>query len=160
MRYQFTIFTTVLVATLGICLNGCLAPINFGPAKASSPGAVTGVDHLLLTVADIGRSVHFYRDVLGMRVENRSIHFAMLRAGNFGVVLSSRPWDFEKKGGPKGVGMIPHFTTPDMDMFAARMKEFGIPWLREPVRESFGIEAFIVDPDGYQWAVLAPLEPG
>jgi glutathione S-transferase fosA5 len=159
MRHQSTILATVLVATLAIFLNGCLAPINFGPAKVSSMGAVTGVDHLLLTVADIGRSVHFYRDVLGMRVEYRSIHFVMLRAGNFGVVLSSRPWDFEKKGEPKGVGMIPHFTTPDMDKFSARMKEFGIPWLREPVRESFGIEAFIVDPDGYQWAVLAPLEP-
>jgi len=160
MRLRSTIITTLLAATLGICLNGCLAPINFGPAKAPSPGAVTGVDHLLLSVADIGRSLHFYRDVLGMRVEYRSIHFVMLRAGNFGVVLSSRPWDFEKKGDPKGVGMIPHFTTPDMDHFAARMEEFGIPWLRGPVRESFGIEAFIVDPDGYQWAVLAPLEPG
>lgn len=55
--------------------------------------------------------------------------------------------------------MIPHFTTADMDKFAARMKENGILWLRGPVRESFGIEAFITDPDGYQWAVLAPREP-
>jgi lactoylglutathione lyase len=157
MNILSRVITTVLVAALGICLNGCVAPIDFG--KSSSPGAVTGVDHVLLTVTDIGRSVHFYRDVLGMSVEYRSIHFVMLRAGNFGVVLSSRPWDFEKKGEPKGVGMIPHFTTPDMDRFAARMKENGIPWLRGPVRESFGIEAFIVDPDGYQWAVLAPLEP-
>jgi len=159
MISRSTFVTAVLVVILGICLNGCVAPIDFGPAKASSPGAVTGVDHLLLTVADVGRSVHFYRDVLGMRVEYRSIRFAMMRAGNFGVVLSSRPWDFEKKGEPKGVGMIPHFKTPDMDQFAARMKEHGISWLRGPVRESFGIEAFITDPDGYQWAVLAPLEP-
>ncbi len=117
------------------------------------------MDHLLLTVADIGRSIHFYRDVLGMHVEYRSLHFVMLRAGNFGVALSSRSWEFEKKGEPKGIGIIPHFTTPNMDQFAARLKEYGIPWLREPVRESFGVEAFIVDPDGYQWAILAPLDP-
>ena len=151
--------STLSAAILGFWLTGCEATMDFGPAKTPSPGAVTGMDHILLTVADLGRSVRFYRDVLGMRVELSSLHFVMLRAGNFGVVLSSRPWEFEKKGEPRGVGMIPHFTTPDMDQFAARLKEHGISWLREPVRESFGVEAFIIDPDGYQWAVLAPLEP-
>jgi catechol 2,3-dioxygenase-like lactoylglutathione lyase family enzyme len=159
MNLRSTLAAATLGATIGFLLMGCAATIDFGPAKAPSPGAVTGMDHILLTVADLGRSVRFYRDGLGMRVESSSLHFVMLRAGNFGVVLSSRPWDFEKKGEPKGVGMIPHFTTPDMDQFAARLKEHGIPWLREPIRESFGVEAFIIDPDGYQWAVLAPLEP-
>jgi glutathione S-transferase fosA5 len=131
--------------------------IDFGTPNVSSPGGVTGMDHILLTVTDISRSVHFYRDVMGMRVEYRMLHFAMLRAGNYGVALSSRPWAFEKKGEPKGIGMIPHFTTANMDEFATRLRANGISWLRAPVRESFGIEAFVTDPDGYQWAVLAPL---
>jgi catechol 2,3-dioxygenase-like lactoylglutathione lyase family enzyme len=149
----------MLAAAVAAGLNGCAGAIDFGPAKAPTPGAVTGADHILLTVADLDRSLHFYRDVLGMRVELRSLHFAMLRAGSFGVIISSKPWEFEKKGEPKGIGMIPHFTTPDMEQFSARMKEHGIPWLRGPVRESFGIEAFIADPDGYQLAILAPLKP-
>jgi catechol 2,3-dioxygenase-like lactoylglutathione lyase family enzyme len=149
----------LLSAAVVVWLQGCAAPINFGPAKAPSPGAVTGVDHILLTVTDLDRSIHFYRDILGMQVESRMIHFVMLRAVSFGVALSTRPWEFEKKGEPKGIGIIPHFTTPDMDKFAERLKAFGVPWLREPVRESFGIEAFITDPDGYQWAIVAPLEP-
>jgi catechol 2,3-dioxygenase-like lactoylglutathione lyase family enzyme len=115
--------------------------------------------HVLLTVADLPRSVQFYRDVLGMQVDYSTAEFAMLRTGNCGVALSTHPWDFEKKGEPKGIGMIPHFTTPNMDEFAARLRQNGVSWLRAPVRESFGIEAFIIDPDGYQWAVLAPLEP-
>ena len=53
----------------------------------------------------------------------------MLRAGAFGVALSTCPWGFEKKGEPKGVGVIPPFTTPDMDQFAARLNENGIGWL-------------------------------
>jgi catechol 2,3-dioxygenase-like lactoylglutathione lyase family enzyme len=113
--------------------------------------------HLLLTVKDLPRSLHFYQDILGMHVDYSSANFAMLRAGNFGMALSTRPWDFEKKGEPKGIGMILHFTTPNMDAFAERLKQNGVPWLRAPVSESFGIEAFIIDPDGYQWAVLAPL---
>ena len=159
MNHRSTVFVTIFIAVLMVLLQGCVAPMNFGPPEAPTPGAVTGMDHILLTVADLDKSIHFYRDVLGMRVESRTVHFAILRAGNFGVALTPRPWDFEKKGEPKGVGMIPHFTTPNMDEFAARLKKFGIPWLREPVRESFGIEAFIIDPDGYQWAIVAPREP-
>jgi catechol 2,3-dioxygenase-like lactoylglutathione lyase family enzyme len=146
-------------AVLVLTMAGCAAHTDLGPPRAPSPGAVTGMHHLLLTVTDLPGSVHFYRDVLGMRLEHGTAHFAMLQAGNFGVALSTHPWDFEKQGEPKGIGMIPHFTTPNMDEFAARLKENGVPWLRAPVRESFGIEAFILDPDGYQWAILAPLEP-
>ncbi len=159
MSCRSLLFTALIISAALISFYGCGGPINFGSAKAPSPGAVTGVDHILLTVSDLDRSIRFYRDVLGMQLESRMIHFAMLRAGNFGVALSTRPWEFEKKGEPKGIGMIPHFTTPDMDEFADRLKRFGVPWLRAPVRESFGIEAFIVDPDGYQWAIVAPREP-
>jgi catechol 2,3-dioxygenase-like lactoylglutathione lyase family enzyme len=149
----------VLIVAVCIALADCARPVDLGPAGSSSPGAVIGVHHILLTVSDLGRSIRFYRDGLGMKVGYRSFHFAMLRAGNFDVALSDKPWDFEKKGEPKGVGMIPHFITPDMDAFAERLKEHGIPWLRGPRKESYGIEAFIVDPDGYQWAILAQLKP-
>lgn len=159
MRLRLCPLVSLTISVLALALGGCTANTEFGHAKAPSSGAVTGMHHLLLTVADLSRSVHFYRDVLGMRVEYSGANFVMLRAGNFGVALSTQPWDFEKKGEPKGIGVVPHFTTPDMDEFAARLKENGVPWLRAPVRESFGIEAFILDPDGYQWAVLAPLNP-
>ena len=159
MRLHLRLFVFFANMWLAIAVNACAAPSDVGPPRVSPPGAVTGMHHLLLTVKDLERSVHFYRDVLGMRVESSAAHFVMLQAGDFGVALSTHPWDFEKKGEPKGVGMIPHFTTPDMDEFAARLKKNGIPWLRAPVRESFGIEAFIIDPDGYQWAILAPLKP-
>jgi catechol 2,3-dioxygenase-like lactoylglutathione lyase family enzyme len=137
-----------------LLLAGGCARIDYG--KASSPGAVTGVDHILLSVSDLDRSAHFYRDVLGMVEQQRFKHFVMLKAGSFGVILSTQPWEFEKKGEPKGVGQIPHFTTPDMGAFEARLKASGVPWLRGPKKELFGTEAFFVDPDGYQWAVLAP----
>ncbi len=155
MRIPHALF--VLLVGVFVSVPGCAPTIDFGTGSVSSPGAVTGMDHILLTVSDMSRSVEFYRDVLGMRMEYRSLHFAMLRAGNYGVALSTRPWPFEKQGEPNGIGMIPHFTTANMDEFGVRLKRNGVSWLRAPVRESFGIEAFLTDPDGYQWAVLAPL---
>ena len=138
-------------------LLGCSRPMPVDPPSASpSTGAVTGIHHVLLTVRDLPQSIHFYRDILGMRLQHESGAFAMLQAGSAGVALSTRPWDFEKTGEPKGIGMIPHFTTDDMPAFAARLRANGVPWLRAPVRESFGVEAFVADPDGYQWAILAP----
>jgi glutathione S-transferase fosA len=157
MRFRLCQLVFLAVAVLGIALVGCGPHTETDRSKPLSPGAVTGMHHLLLTVKDLPRSLHFYQDILGMHVDYSSANFAMLRAGNFGMALSTRPWDFEKKGEPKGIGMILHFTTPNMDAFAERLKQNGVPWLRAPVSESFGIEAFIIDPDGYQWAVLAPL---
>ena len=139
-----------------LLITGCAGHVDYG--KSPSPGAVTGCDHILLTVSDLKTSEHFYRDILGLHEEGRLTHFVMLRAGTFGVFLSDKPWEFEKKSEPKGVGVIPHFTTPDMDAFAARLKQNNVPWLREPHKEFFGWEGFITDPDGYQWAILAPVK--
>jgi Glyoxalase/Bleomycin resistance protein/Dioxygenase superfamily len=71
--------------------TSCAPKIDFGAPNVASPGGVTGMDHILLTVSDISRSVHFYRDVMGMRVEYRMLHFAMLRAGNLADVKYISP---------------------------------------------------------------------
>src|SRR5690242_268970 len=52
MNLRSKLAAAILGATLAFLLMGCAAAIDFGPAKAPSPGAVTGMDHILLTVAD------------------------------------------------------------------------------------------------------------
>src|SRR5215475_8540552 len=49
----------------------------------NTPVTVTGLDHVVLRVADMDRSIAFYGDVLGCPVERRleSIGLVQLRAG-------------------------------------------------------------------------------
>ena len=150
--------TLLLLAWATFVVLGCSIQPTQNPEHPAGDAAslVTGVDHILFTVADLDRSVKFYRDVLGLTVAHKSSHFVWLKAGDFGVALSDKPWSFEKKGEPRGVGMIPHFTVRDMDALAATLKERHVPWLREPKDEGWGIEAFVADPDGYQWVFVAP----
>ena len=39
------------------------------PTEVAPPVQVSGLDHVVLTVADVDRSLAFYRDVLGLAVE-------------------------------------------------------------------------------------------
>jgi len=77
----------------------------------------------------------FYPDVLGLtRCPREPCHFVWRKAGDL--------------------------TVRNMDALAARLKEHHIPWLREPKDEGWDIEAFVTDPDGYQWAIVAPSHHG
>ena len=121
---------------------------------------VKNVHHILLTVKDLDASTHFYRDVLGLVLDQRYRTFAMLRAGEFGVYLSTVPWPFDKQGAEKGAGIFPHFEVDNMDALVTRLKASGITLLQEPKSYSWGKECFALDPDGYQWSFveLAPVK--
>jgi catechol 2,3-dioxygenase-like lactoylglutathione lyase family enzyme len=107
---------------------------------------------------DLDASIHFCRDVLGLALDQRYKTFAMLRAGEFGVYLSTKPWSFDKQDVAKGAGIFPHFEIDNMDALLSRLKSSSATVLQEPKTYSWGKEYFALDPDGYQWSFveLAP----
>lgn len=124
-------------------------------AEESTPAFhVKNVHHILLTVKDLDTSIHFYRDVLGLTLDQQYKTFAVLRAGEFGVYLSTKPWLFDKQGAEKGAGIFPHFEIDHMDALVARLKSSGVTILQEPKTYSWGKECFALDPDGYQWSFV------
>jgi uncharacterized glyoxalase superfamily protein PhnB len=108
------------------------------------------------TVANIEKSVAFYRDVLGFTVKDRwdqdgKLMGVELVAGNVRIMLSQDDW---KKGRDrvKGEGFrIYCMTAQSVDAIAARIQASGGSLLQEPRDQPWGLRDFAVaDPDGFK----------
>jgi len=116
------------------------------------------------TVADINRSVAFYRDVLGFTLgetyeEHGVLLGAQLRAGAVEVWLSQDDWK-QGTGRVKGVGCRTFFTTvQDVDQIARKIKAMGGTLLHEPETQSWGMRDIgLEDPDGFRLTIAMPVK--
>ena len=130
-------------------------------APAQSTPLVMGLDHVVLRVADIDRSIAFYEAVLGLHVERRlaEIGLVQLRAGTSMIDLVPRTED-EDDG-------------RNMDHFAVRIAEMDVPKLTAHLKrhgidagevrrrygaEGYGSSIYITDPDGNTVELKGPPE--
>jgi catechol 2,3-dioxygenase-like lactoylglutathione lyase family enzyme len=124
------------------------------------PGVrIRGIDHVVLRVADVERSLRFYRDVLGCTVERQSeaLGLTQLRAGLHLIDLVVVDSPLGRAGGP------PPGPGRNVDHVALRLESFDEAALRahlsahgvEPgdVGQRYGAEGmgpsmYVRDPDG------------
>jgi catechol 2,3-dioxygenase-like lactoylglutathione lyase family enzyme len=113
-----------------------------------------------LTVADIEKSVAWYRDVMGFVVNERwesrgRLEAVEMRSGYVSFFLAQDNW---KKGRRrvKGQGVRIYCSTDrDVDLFAEQVQAEGSTLTQVPTTE-MGMRSFSVDdPDGYQITVWA-----
>ena len=121
---------------------------------------VLGIDHVVLRVSNMDRSIHFYYAVLGCAVERRvdDIGLVQLRAGRSLIDLVDVDSELGRMGGA-GPGADAH----NMDHFALRIESFDEDALRRHLTENgievgdvklrYGAEGdgpsiYIQDPDG------------
>ena len=102
---------------------------------------------ILLRPADLGRSHRFYRDVLGL-----AIYREFGSPADPGVVFFLGPGLLEVSGhsaGPPGQSLMIWLQVRDVRAEHARLAAAGVPVLREPTAEPWGLsEMWIEDPDG------------
>lgn len=118
-----------------------------------------GLDHVVLRIAELDRSLAFYCDVLGCVMERRRDDLGLyhLRAGNAQIDLVTLDGQLgQKHGAPNAEG-------PNMDHFCLRIASFDDPGLSDYLRgrglepsdvaQRFGAggegpSLYVSDPDG------------
>ena len=108
------------------------------------------VSHLSLGVADVERSVQFYRDVLGLPVRTDGDD-AVVGWPDFELVITARPPAHRSKM---------HFgfrvaSKADVDAWAGRLRESGTEIVSGPSGNGGSYRRFTVDPDNYELEIYA-----
>jgi uncharacterized glyoxalase superfamily protein PhnB len=121
-----------------------------------------------LLVADVPRSVDFYRQVFEAEVRYSDPDFAALRLGALDFMLHAdhtydgHPWQTRLLAGePRGLGAELRLFGVDPDAVAARARAAGATVHMGATDKGHGWrEVWIEDRDGYVWAAGAPREDG
>src|SRR5207302_855170 len=104
--------TCCLALIFSLAARGIAAVPKPTPENLAPPP----IDHILLEVKDLKRSMEFYQNHLGLRLKKKSGDFVMLESGNVGIYLWSKhwPWNPPPPSNPRSPsGMYPHFAVPD-----------------------------------------------
>lgn len=111
-----------------------------------------------LTVADVARSVAWYRDILGFTVDREHVRDGRLIAVSLSAgairILVTQDNGARGEDREKGAGFSLRFTTTqDIDMLAAAAKQAGAEFDTEPM-DAMGFRIFrLRDPDGFRLVI-------
>ena len=122
--------------------------------------------HTMIRVGDLEKSIHFYTEILGMKLLRQKDYpdgkfsLAFVGYGNEqdnSVIELTYNWDTDNYDLGSGFG---HLAIEVDDVYAAaeKIRDQGGKIIREPGPMNAGttIIAFVEDPDGYQIELLAP----
>lgn len=130
-------------------------------------GALLPPFSLNLVVAEVERSVEFYRQVMGAEVHYYDIDFAALQVGGAAVMLhadhthDNHPWYGDLSAGKgRGLGAQLRLLGIDPDMVERNAQKAGAEIVAPAENKGHGWrEVLVRDPDGYEWAVGVLIDP-
>jgi catechol 2,3-dioxygenase-like lactoylglutathione lyase family enzyme len=125
------------------------------------PADATDLTHLLV-VADLERSVGWYRDVLGAEVvgEYGGTSVVMRLVGSWLLLVTGGPPTADKPGvamaaptNEPSVSAELIISVPDCRSAVAELSSRGATFLADPVEYAWEIRAFLRDPDGHLFEI-------
>jgi lactoylglutathione lyase len=119
------------------------------------------VDYVMVNVSDMGRSVAFYRDTLGLRLKFESPGWSEFETGATTLALhgATRPAAGDPAAGPVAGTCRLGFSVPDLNSTYAELRKRGVHFVMPPTEQpNEGIRlAGCVDPDGLAISFAEPL---
>ena len=121
------------------------------------------LDHLVLTVADLDRTIVFYRDVLGMRLETFGEGRKALVFGDQKINLHQAGHEFEPKAlrPTRGSADLCFLAATPLEQAAAHLETMGVAIEEGPVRRTGAtgpiLSIYVRDPDGNLVEVANPV---
>ncbi len=122
----------------------------------------------VLFVRDLDRCLTFYRDTLGLEVQNSDAHsaafkmediyFLLLDASAAASLIGSEEGELKIKieGGPRGLLAA---EVEDVDAAYEELKAKGVTFLRPPTNQPWGLRtAHFADPEGNLWEINQSIE--
>jgi catechol 2,3-dioxygenase-like lactoylglutathione lyase family enzyme len=112
------------------------------------------LDHLVLTVADIERTIAFYERVLGMEAETFGAGRRALRFGATKINLHQAGAEFEPKAErpTPGSADLCFIAAEPLPAVMATLAELGVPLVEGPVERTGALgpmeSVYLRDPDG------------
>jgi len=118
---------------------------------------VTGLSHIFLLVSRLGRSVHFYRELLGRPPASEDTRHARFDLGPISLTVhedltpaEASAWKVDPIPERRGWGVYLTFPTDDLEEAYKTMKELRAEILSPPMATPWGTRMFTAkDPDGY-----------
>lgn len=135
--------------------------------EARVPPPVGGLLETALYVADLDRSIAFYRDVIGLEAMLHNPRMAAFDAGQGGVLLLFRQGatseDVKDRNGTvpghEGEGRL-HMAfaigAADLDAWRAHLSASGLPLAGEVHWARGGVSLYVRDPDGHAIEFATP----
>ncbi|WP_344235477.1 VOC family protein [Kribbella hippodromi] len=111
-----------------------------------------GIGYVILYVGELGVSVGFYRDVVGLAYKFTDAGYAEFDAGGvrFGLYERRRAEWLTGEVVSPGAGGEVVVMVEDVDECAARMRAAGVPVLSGPMDRPWGHRTVhVADPDGF-----------
>jgi catechol 2,3-dioxygenase-like lactoylglutathione lyase family enzyme len=115
---------------------------------------ITGLDHLVLTVTDLDKTVRFYVECLGMRLETFDAGRHAFHFGSHKINVHLAGHEFEPKAlrPTPGAADLCLLTETPVDQLVTHLKGFGCRLLEGPVQRTGATgplrSIYLRDPDG------------
>jgi lactoylglutathione lyase len=126
------------------------------PAAPRAAGLIKRISLTIIHVSDLRRAVHFYRDLLGLKLTAETSQWAEFQIGDCRLAL---------QGGADPTLTIPHkaagyisFSLEVDDVVEAYevLKAAGVEFIRPPAEHEFGMLAVLRDPDARDIMLFEP----